>query len=103
MAVGSIEIEDDGTEVVVAGATPRLYDWLKVMHETNADAPIPSGADGVPVKRGLALAATMFSQWLVGELTLHLTAQVSAGGLQRVGGTATDAPASPQSIPLVHS
>lgn len=103
MAVGSIYIAPDGAETIVPGAAPRLYELLKIMHETNAGAPIPAGSDGVPVKQGLALSATMFAQWLVVELTSHAKATVSAGGLQRVGGTPTDSPASPQSIPITHT
>lgn len=86
LTLGSVSVADDGT-VTKSGCAGRLYDALIAIAAAELPGGVQSGSDGVPMKRGQATLATALSGWFFTEITVHITARITADvtgrGLQR--------------------
>lgn len=106
MTIGTCTVDEDGV-VTKSGAAGEAYDSLVASLLADIAFTIPSGADGAPIKRGLAMQARA-----IATAAAHVLANGQAKvattdtGLQRTpdpnnAATATTGPASDKFLGLV--
>lgn len=110
LALGSVSIATSG-EVTKSGECGALYDLLYAAAEESVaefGASMPTGADSVPMKRGLAKQATALATYFHTALTTRATAKIATtdNALQRTPNpntvdTATQGPGVDKFISIV--
>jgi hypothetical protein len=110
LALGSVTVASSG-EVSKSGECEALYDLLYAAAEESVaefGASMPTGADSVPMKRGLAKQATVIATYVHTALTTRATAKISTtdSALQRTPNpntvdTATQGPGVDKFISIV--
>jgi hypothetical protein len=79
LALGSVSVASSG-EVSKSGECEALYDLLYASAEESVaefGASMPTGADSVPMKRGLAKQATALATYFHVALTTRATARIA--------------------------
>lgn len=110
LALGSVSVASSG-EVSKSGECEALYDLLYAAAEESVaefGASMPTGADSVPMKRGLAKQATALATYFHVALTTRATAKIATtdSALQRTpnpnnANTATQGPALDKFLTIV--